>query len=245
MWGHQVTVVANGDQAVVKAQNLDFDVVLMDMQMPVMDGIAAVQAIRAGDPKHAGIPIIALTADAIPENRMRYLEAGCDSVVTKPIEWDYLAREIKRLIERPLPADNDSTELPAASASLDGGASPVFDRQRIDGLGEGLGPVLLNGLLARCVESFDQYLAEVMKHAGDGDFSKTRRAAHDLKSVCAQFGAVRASEIARAIEIELADADAVKAVLGDLSRCVGDAAAAIRAIQGELAAVDQSGRSAA
>jgi HPt (histidine-containing phosphotransfer) domain-containing protein len=103
----------------------------------------------------------------------------------------------------------------------------------------------LSGLLVRCSESLAQYLADINKYATDGDFSEVRRAAHDLKSICAQFGAVRASEIARSIEVDLADIEAVKAVLGELSHCVTEAAAAIYAIQTELAAQDQSGRSAA
>ena len=241
MWGHQGTLVDNGDQAVVKVQNVDFDIVLMDMQMPVMDGVAAVRAIREGDPKHAGIPIIALTADAIPESRARYLEAGCDAIVTKPIEWGHLAREIKRLIDRPLQDDLGAGEIPSAVVGAESAGSPVFDRQRIDGLGEGLGPVLLNGLLARCLESLEQYLADVVTHADGGDFTNLRRSAHDLKSTCAQFGAVRASEIARAIEVELTDADAVKAVLDELKRSVASAAQAIRAVQHELANEGQSG----
>lgn len=245
MWGHEVTLVDNGDQAVVKVQNVNFDVVLMDMKMPVMDGVAAVRAIRGGDPKHSRIPIIALTADAIPESRVRYLEAGCDSVVTKSIEWGYIAREIKRLLDRPLQADKDSSEISIAGADRTEGDAPIFDLQRIDGLGEGLGPVVLHGLPVRCLESLDQYLSDVVKHAAEGEFSNVRRAAHDLKSVCAQFGAVRASEIARAIELELADIDAVKAAIGDLRTSVTEAALAIRIVQSELAVEGQSGRSAA
>ena len=126
MWGHTVAAVGNGDQAVVKARGERFDIILMDMQMPVMDSVEAVRVIRSDDTPLANIPIIALTADAIPESRQRYLAAGCDSVVTKPIEWNVLAREMKRLV-----AGDDLT---AAEAEADVAENPremvlpLFDR---------------------------------------------------------------------------------------------------------------------
>ena len=89
--GHAVTVVGNGRKAVEAVESADFDVVLMDMQMPEMDGEEATRLIRAlSDPKRT-LPIIALTADVMVENRARYLEAGVDEVVAKPIDWDALA----------------------------------------------------------------------------------------------------------------------------------------------------------
>ncbi len=72
-----------------------------------------------------------------------------------------------------------------------------------------------------------------------------RRSAHDLKSVCAQFGAIRASEIARTMEAELPDLEAVKAVMPALKDSVENAATAIQQVQDELAAGNRSGRSAA
>jgi signal transduction histidine kinase/HPt (histidine-containing phosphotransfer) domain-containing protein/ActR/RegA family two-component response regulator len=247
MWGHTMTVVENGQQAVEHARTGRFDVVLMDMQMPVMDGTEAVRILRQSGGAGAEIPIIALTADAIPENRVRYLEAGCDAVVTKPIEWNVLAREIKALID-----DEPSSHMAEDAAGYDPDDRerpvevdvPIFDRQRIDGLSEGLGPALMGNLLARCLTSMRQYLGDVQASADEGDLANVRRAAHDLKSVCAQFGAIRASEVARAIEIETPDVEAVKGLLGELTDCVDQAATHIQDIQTHMAAA-ASGKTAA
>ncbi len=194
------------------------------------------------------MPIIALTADAIPESCARYLEAGCDAVVTKPIEWHVLAREMKNQIARvqhlPLDADLEHA-LAAEKIGADGGSLPIFERQRIDGLSDGLGPALMGNLLARCLASMEQYLSEVLQSAAEGDFPAVRSSAHDLKSVCAQFGAVRASEIARIMEAELPDLEAFKAAIPALKDSVENAAAQIQQIQDELAAGKHSGRSAA
>ncbi len=248
MWGHTITTVDNGKEAVLRAQVESFDVILMDMQMPIMDGTEAVRLIRRGEGPGAAVPIIAVTADAIPESRSRYLEAGCDAVVTKPIEWHVLAREIKVLLERRLGGTiaAEPAEMSAENHNSADGNLPVFDPQRIDGLSEGLGPALMRNLLGRCLASMEQYLGDVMHSAAAGDFAQVRRSAHDLKSVCAQFGALRASEIAGMIEADLPDLEAVKTALADLKASVDSATTAIQRIQGQMSGSGaRAGRSAA
>jgi len=237
MWGHAITVVENGRQAIDRAQAETFDVILMDMQMPVMDGSEAVRILRRSGAPNNAVPIIALTADAILENRARYLEAGCDVVVTKPIEWQVLAREIKTLIDRKAPGYVAETALSRADnkESPVEVSLPIFDRQRIDGLSEGLGAALMVNLLTRCLASMNQYMEAMRIAADEGDFAKLRRHAHDLKSVCAQFGAIRASEIARAIEVDMPDLEAAKSILDELRDCVARAMADIEEIRSQMA----------
>ena len=88
--GHTVDVAGNGRIALEAVIAKEFDVVLMDMQMPEMDGEAATQAIRALPAPRNRLPIIAVTANAMKEHRDRYLAAGVNDVVSKPIEWDAL-----------------------------------------------------------------------------------------------------------------------------------------------------------
>lgn len=83
-FGHTHVRVKDGREAVDAALNDQFDVILMDMHMPVMDGLDAVRAIRKSEGSRKDIPIIALTADAIDENRRRYLDSGINGFVTKP-----------------------------------------------------------------------------------------------------------------------------------------------------------------
>ena len=94
--GHCVHLVANGQQAVEAVRRGDYDVVLMDLQMPGMDGMEATQATRALDDSQASLPIIAMTANAFDEDRRPCLAAGMDDCVAKPIDVAQLARAIAR-----------------------------------------------------------------------------------------------------------------------------------------------------
>ncbi len=99
--GHRAFFAANGEEAVAAARRQRFDIVLMDLHMPVMDGIAATRAIRAlPDAAAAAVPIFALTADAFPETRQRCLLAGMNDFLTKPIVPQALAASLRRLFGR-------------------------------------------------------------------------------------------------------------------------------------------------
>jgi len=94
--GHVVHLVANGALAVEAVRRGDYDLVLMDLQMPGMDGMEATQAIRALGDARAGVPIIAMTANAFEEDRRACLAAGMDDYVAKPIDVEQLAQAIAR-----------------------------------------------------------------------------------------------------------------------------------------------------
>ena len=93
--GHEVTVAEDGRQALNAVIAGDFDIVLMDMQMPEMDGEEATSAIRALPPPRNRVPVLALTADVMAEHRDRYLRAGVDDLVAKPIDWRILSGAIE------------------------------------------------------------------------------------------------------------------------------------------------------
>ncbi len=95
--GHHVTMVSDGTEAVRAAKAGGFDVVLMDVQMPIMDGTAATREIRAAKSACADIPIIALTANALAGDKQIYLAAGMNDYVPKPIEFDALNRVLARV----------------------------------------------------------------------------------------------------------------------------------------------------
>jgi CheY-like chemotaxis protein len=90
--GHRATCVNNGLRALEAARAMSFDCILMDMQMPEMDGIAATRAIRAEGGPNAAVPIIALSADAAPERRRFYENIGLTDFITKPISIEALRR---------------------------------------------------------------------------------------------------------------------------------------------------------
>ncbi|MGE5503194.1 MAG: response regulator, partial [Actinomycetota bacterium] len=105
--GHTVKVVGDGQAAVdCLAAGEHFDVVLMDMQMPVMDGLEATRAIRALAPPAGNVPIVAITANAFPEDAQRCLDAGMNEFASKPVDFEMLIRLLERIV--PSPAAPDS-----------------------------------------------------------------------------------------------------------------------------------------
>ena len=93
---HETTVVCNGREAVFAVQNQTFDAVLMDVQMPTMDGLQATRTIRALPGAVHSIPIIAMTANAMEGDRERCLKAGMDGYLAKPILAPRLFRELEK-----------------------------------------------------------------------------------------------------------------------------------------------------
>ena len=94
--GHQCTIVTDGLQAVTAVQRGAFDVVLMDVHMPELDGFEATRRIRALPGSLCRIPIIALTADALEGDRKKCIEAGMDDYLSKPIDFDALRQMLER-----------------------------------------------------------------------------------------------------------------------------------------------------
>lgn len=95
--GHEVLVAADGQQGVDMARVHRPDLVLMDMDLPVIDGWAATRAIKR-DPELSGIPVMALTAHAVVGEREKALQAGCVDYDTKPIEWSRLKQKVELLL---------------------------------------------------------------------------------------------------------------------------------------------------
>ena len=120
---HHVDVVANGVEALEAVRTVPYDIVLMDIQMPEMDGVEATREIRclAGDP--AGVPIIALTANAMQGDKDRYLDAGMDDYVAKPIDRGELMAAIHRRA-RPRAVEADDGVSQAAGSSQGDGDPP-------------------------------------------------------------------------------------------------------------------------
>jgi CheY-like chemotaxis protein len=94
--GHEVTLVENGADALAAVQERPFDLIFMDMRMPVMDGVAATAAIRALDGQPGKIPIVGLTANATPEDAARCREAGMNDHLVKPVDRATLLKTVTR-----------------------------------------------------------------------------------------------------------------------------------------------------
>jgi len=98
--GHTVDVADNGVSALELADGRTYDVILMDMHMPEMDGMTATQSIRNGSGPNRNSPILAFTADAVAAHRAEFLDAGVDEIVTKPVRFDVLSGKIEKTLRR-------------------------------------------------------------------------------------------------------------------------------------------------
>ena len=192
--GHEVTLAGDGREAVEAARTGDFDVALLDVHLPEMDGFEATAAIRVfekGTGRH--LPIAAVTARALKGDREACLAAGMDGYLPKPIRVAQLREVIDRLI-------GGKTEAPVATAPVRPLADPSFDPEDVLALVEGD-----RGLLAELVDIFraeyPRLLANLRHSVEKGDARGVQEAAHAIKGTVGNFGAPAASEAARALEV--------------------------------------------
>jgi CheY-like chemotaxis protein len=186
--GYRADVASNGLEAVEAVGHLPYDVVLMDVQMPEMDGLEATRQIRARPPTTGRPHIIAMTANAMQGDREACLAAGMDNYLAKPIRPEELAAA---LAKAPLHA-----ELPAAAVQLDTGA---LDRLRA------IAPTTdaFNRLVTSFLENGAKLLAQMADAVGTGDIDVLRRSAHTLKSNAASFGATDLAELCGKLEAQV------------------------------------------
>ena len=220
---HSVVAVENGALAVEKAKHETFDIILMDMQMPVMDGPLAMQHIHAAEPEGGKTPIIAMTADAIRGNQENYIRAGASVVITKPIEWRRLAAEMSRLTGGKLkaPPASDAAVEPAASTS------PLLDSALMDSIAESIDLALFGEMIDGFVSSLKDYTGEIVKAVEQREMTATKRAAHALRGVAGQLGAARLSDVAKTIELSAAQGAIPENVLAHLAATSEATAAAL------------------
>jgi len=205
--GITVDVAGNGREAVEMATRSGrwYDAVLMDIQMPEMDGYEATRLIRA-DSRFTGLPIIAMTAHAMVEDRKKTRNTGMNAHISKPIDLDglfsVLARWIHHPVERTKPP-HDPDRGPAAGMSLPmelPGISWESGLVHCNGNGE-----LYRDLLAKFRETRLGAAEEIRTMMRDGDAEAAGRAAHSMKSVAGNIGANELSLAAAALEKGIRD----------------------------------------
>ncbi len=204
--GHQATLVANGEEALDELERQRFDVVLMDINMPELNGIEATKLYRFGHIGDAHLPIVALTADATPEMRARCRDAGMDDVLLKPVEVDELVRVIVQVsAAAPVPSagEADAPTATAATSARDAFSGkvvahrqpaqlPVIDPSSIEALRKlddsgGFFESLVEDFL---VES-EQMVCSIADAIARADVEDVRSRTHALRSSAAHFGARR------------------------------------------------------
>ncbi|MDE2564830.1 MAG: response regulator, partial [Burkholderiales bacterium] len=199
--GHQAHFTVNGQEAVQAAQQGRFDVVLMDLHMPVLDGIAATRAIRAlADPAHSTVPIVALTADAFEETRERCLVAGMNDFLTKPVSPAKLATSLRRLFGgavEPEPPPGASASLPPPGR---GGAQPLVDDSAIAMALQVMPPERLRPMLQAFLDQGPETVQRLRTAVRDGQPLDLRVNAHAVKGAALNLGLAALAATAEALQ---------------------------------------------
>jgi two-component system sensor histidine kinase/response regulator len=199
----RVVVAADGAEAVRLATAGGIDLILMDVQMPVMDGLSATRAIRA-IPGCAALPIIAMSANAFPEDRLRCLAAGMNAHVAKPVDFDNLCRELARWLPvdaQPLraePCGSVPAQIAGAVSLIDTEAGLRYFSGREDAYHRMLQRFAL-------LRSGDAALAAAALAAGSAQ--QAGRIAHSLKSMAATLGITALRDASAKLERQIGEGD--------------------------------------
>jgi len=204
--GYAVRRVGNGEDAVEAVKASAFDLVLMDMQMPGMDGLEASRLIRGLPEPAAQTAIVAMTANAMREHHEACLAAGMNEFVSKPINPDTLLSMVARFVDVEL--WQDSTEDGEDTAAP---LSPDVDEAKLDALAEILSSARLNAMLASYLSHAEQRLERMDSLVADMNFDALKGEAHDLKGISGTFGAARVQQLAEQLERACQSADDAEA----------------------------------
>ncbi|MGR0185296.1 response regulator [Azospirillum aestuarii] len=201
--GARVTLAGNGREAVARVEeaNPPFDLVLMDVQMPEMDGFEATRRLRAR-PAGQGLPIIAMTASALPSDRQRCLDGGMDDHIAKPIDVEQLFSVVTRWLGQP--ATPGIPLLPKAVPSYARGTLPaelpgidVKDAlHRLDG---DVG--LFRKFVTEFARTYDGVADGIASALAAGDLPRAKALGHELKSLAGNIGARTLSAAADAVQV--------------------------------------------
>ncbi|MEM7217260.1 MAG: ATP-binding protein [Pseudomonadota bacterium] len=209
--GATVDIAETGRQAMARAVANAYDLILMDIRMPEMDGLAATRSLRE---QGLETPIIAVSADAIGERRSSAIDAGCNGYVTKPIDFDTLLAECSEhmgvdLAETPRRRATDNAVEELAEEPSAAGAA-----MRVPGID--VGQAIRNHndnvkLMLKLMGDFPRYYGDagtrMRAHIVNGEIEEAERLAHNLRGVAGSFGAVDLQEASKTLELALADGE--------------------------------------
>jgi PAS domain S-box-containing protein len=200
--GATVDVAENGRIALERVQQKDYDIILMDIHMPEMDGLEATRAIRE---LGYTVPIVAVSADALEERQSHALDSGCDDYITKPIDFDLLLGSVERLLTKHRSAAPRRRRAGDPEPAID--ETSIVLSQRTPGINVGLAIRNHNGnvkLMLKLMGDFGMYYGDAgqrMREAvAAGQLEDAERLAHNLHGVAGSFGAGHLKEASKSLE---------------------------------------------
>ncbi|MBI5393822.1 MAG: response regulator [Verrucomicrobia bacterium] len=235
--GCRVDVAANGVEAVKLSRNLPYDVILMDCQMPEMDGYQATAEIRRSEGPNQKAPIIAMTANAMQGDREKCLAAGMNDYIAKPVRPDNISEALEHWAPRTVRAAQPAAGSSAAPPSLPSPAAPpetlapALDPAtmvQLRALGDDGNPGFLTDLFRTYQQDAASRLPALREAAEKNDVAKLKQAAHALKGSSVNLGARRLAGLCARLETLASDgsttgaADLIAQVEQELQRVVAE-----------------------
>lgn len=213
--GYQVDAVMDGEQVLRVYSQKNYDLILMDVQMPEVDGYTATKKIREMEPHKNSVPIIAITAHALVGDREKCIEAGMNEYISKPV----IAKEIVLLIDRLLKIDQVNVKAETEEKKESG----LFDFERLKQISLG-DPVFEKDLLGDFIIDAESKLKSIQDCIAARDASKIINLAHTLKGSSYSVGATSVGDEALGIELSAKnnDIDSVEERLSKLSKSIRD-----------------------
>ena len=238
--GVRLTVANNGKEAVdLVASGEEFDGVLMDIQMPVMDGYEATKAIRKL-PGGARIPIVAMTADVVPESREKMSAAGMDDFIAKPLDVAKMFRTVARWV-RPGAAAAEAAEPQAAVGRAADGPPELPGIDTRAGLARMMGKTAFyRKQLLKFLASQSGFAGDFARAAAGADPAERKRLAHTLKGLAGNIGATKLQEAAARLQAACEDPRDDKHV----GTALAETLAELNVVLGGLAALEGGGAAA-
>ena len=191
--GYVADIVSDGQQAVEAAEARSYDVILMDVQMPNLDGLSATRAIREVEARGSGqrrrVHIIAMTANAMARDREKCLSAGMDDYISKPVRPEALQNALKSVL--PAPPKKVDPPQPPEVTGIEGGLRRLC---------ADLEPASVLELAQSFLEEIPVRLAEIQDRLAQDDLETLERTAHSLKGLAATFGLEALAQAARQVE---------------------------------------------
>jgi len=200
-WGFDVTIAENGRKAVEAHEENDYDLILMDIQMPEMDGISATRYIRQlKDTKKAVIPIIALTANALKGDSETYINAGMNDYLSKPFTEESLFNVIKRNLEGKLQPDESAAASPVSpTAVTENNGSPLYDLTMVRSVSGG-DETFIKKMVQIFIETVPQGVRDLQDACDKQEWQRLGKVAHKLKSTVDSMGITVLKDDIRLIE---------------------------------------------